>query len=36
MGVSMSAMLAATEDPNADYFELMDTALAQLEAGLPI
>jgi AcrR family transcriptional regulator len=36
MGVSMSAMLAASKDPNADYFELMDTALAQLEAGLPI
>jgi AcrR family transcriptional regulator len=35
MGVSMSAILAASEDPNADYFELMDTALAQLEAGLP-
>jgi hypothetical protein len=31
----MSAMLTASSDPSADYIELMDTALAQLEAGLP-
>jgi AcrR family transcriptional regulator len=36
MGVSMSAMLTASADPSADYFELMDAALALLEAGLPI
>jgi hypothetical protein len=36
VGVSMSAMLTASQDANADYFELMDTALAHLEAGLPI
>ena len=36
MGVSMSAMLTASEDPSADYVELMDAALALLEAGLPI
>jgi AcrR family transcriptional regulator len=36
MGVAMSAILTATDDPNADYVELMDTALAHLEAGLAI
>ena len=36
MGVAMSAILAATEDPSADYVGLMDTALAHLEAGLAI
>lgn len=36
VGVSMSAMLSASQHPEADYFELMDEALAQLEAGLPI
>jgi AcrR family transcriptional regulator len=36
VGVSMSAMLSASQNPNADYVELMDAALAQLEAGLPI
>jgi AcrR family transcriptional regulator len=36
LGVSMSAMLTATEDPGADYVDLMDTGLAQLEAGLAI
>jgi AcrR family transcriptional regulator len=34
LGVSISAMLAASEDPNADYLDLMDEALAHLEAGL--
>jgi len=36
VGVLMSAMLAALEDPEADYVEVMDAALAHLEAGLPI
>ena len=36
MGVLMAAMLAASEDPDANYLELMDTALAHLEAGLRI
>jgi AcrR family transcriptional regulator len=36
LGVSISAMLTASQDADADYFELMDTALAHLEAGLPI
>jgi len=36
MGVAMSAILSATEDPSADYVGLMDTALAHLEAGLAI
>lgn len=35
LGVSISAMLTASQDPSADYLELMDEALAQLEAGLP-
>lgn len=36
IGVSISAMLTAAEDPGADYIELMDEALAYLEAGLPL
>jgi AcrR family transcriptional regulator len=36
VGVSMSAMLTASQHQDADYFDLMDTALAHLEAGLPI
>ncbi len=36
LGVVMSAMLAASEDPGANYLELMDTALAHLETGLRI
>jgi AcrR family transcriptional regulator len=36
LGVSISAMLDAAEDPDADYLKLMETGLAQLEAGLPI
>ena len=36
IGVSMSAMLDAAEDPGADYVELMDTGLAHLQAGLPV
>ena len=34
IGVSMAAMLSASSDPDADYVEVMDAALAQLEAGL--
>jgi AcrR family transcriptional regulator len=36
VGVSMSAMLGASEDPSADFVDLLDSALAQLEAGLAI
>jgi AcrR family transcriptional regulator len=36
IGISISAMLDAAEDPSADYLELIDAGLAQLEAGLPV
>jgi AcrR family transcriptional regulator len=36
LGVSISAMLAAAEDPNADYVELMDSGLGYLETGLQL
>jgi AcrR family transcriptional regulator len=36
VGISITVMLTSSRDPHADYFELMDTALAHLEAGLPI
>jgi AcrR family transcriptional regulator len=36
IGVSISAMLAAADDPDADYLELMDDGLAHLEAGLRV
>jgi AcrR family transcriptional regulator len=36
LGVSIAAMLAASEDPDADYIALMDSDLAHLEAGLEI
>ena len=36
MGVSIAATLEAIDDPDADYFELIDGALARLEAGLPL
>jgi AcrR family transcriptional regulator len=36
LGVSMSAMLGASEDPSADFVEILDDGLAQLEAGLAI
>ena len=35
-GVLMAAMFAAADTPDADLFGLMDRALAQLEAGLPL
>jgi AcrR family transcriptional regulator len=36
IGVALAAMLAATEDPTADIFALLDAAMAHLEAGLPL
>jgi hypothetical protein len=36
MGVFMAAILKAAEDPRADLVELIDRAMAHLEAGLPI
>jgi AcrR family transcriptional regulator len=36
IGVAMSTMVAAIDDPTADYWELLDVALTQLEAGLPL
>ena len=36
VGVSMAALFAAAEDPEADLIALLDRAMAQLEAGLPI
>ncbi len=35
LGVVIAAMLAADGQPGADYLELIDEALAYLEAGLP-
>ena len=36
LGVMMAVMLAAADDPDADLVELLDTAIAHLEAGLPL
>jgi AcrR family transcriptional regulator len=36
LGVLMSAMLVAAEDPTRDLMELVDAAMAHLEAGLPL
>jgi AcrR family transcriptional regulator len=36
VGVAFAAMFAAAEDPSADYLELLDRAMGQLEAGLPL
>ena len=36
VGVALSVMMAAVEDPSADIVELMDAGLAHLEAGLPM
>ena len=36
IGVSMAVLLAAADDPAADFVPLIDRALAQLEAGLPL
>jgi AcrR family transcriptional regulator len=35
-GVCMAALVSAFDDPDVDYLELMDEALAHLEAGLPV
>jgi AcrR family transcriptional regulator len=36
LGVVLSVMLTAMEDPDADFLALMDAAMAQLDAGLPL
>jgi len=36
LGVMMSALLAVARDPNADLIQVMDDAIAHLEAGLPL
>jgi hypothetical protein len=35
IGVGLSAMFAAADDPDADIISLIDTMMAQLEAGCP-
>lgn len=35
-GVCMAALVGAVDDPNANFLQLMDEALAHLEAGLPV
>jgi AcrR family transcriptional regulator len=34
LGVSISAMVTASQDPSADWIDLMDSGLAHLETGL--
>jgi AcrR family transcriptional regulator len=36
MGVGLSAMFAAAEDPGSDLVSMLDEGLARLEAGLPL
>jgi len=36
LGVMMSAMLVVAEDPTRDLIEVVDAAVAHLEAGLPL
>jgi AcrR family transcriptional regulator len=36
LGVGLSAMFAAAEDPGSDLVSMLDEGLAQLEAGLPL
>src|SRR5579859_7958407 len=36
VGVGLSVMMTAMDDPSADVLELMDSGLAYLEAGLPL
>jgi AcrR family transcriptional regulator len=36
IGVSVAALLAVADDPDADYWSTVDAALAHLEAGLPL
>jgi AcrR family transcriptional regulator len=36
IGVAISTLVAVGEDPSVDYFELIDTALGQLEGWIPL
>jgi hypothetical protein len=36
VGVGLAAMITWIEDPSAEYYAVMDGALAHLEAGLPL
>lgn len=36
MGVAIAAILAAADDPGADYLKLIDAGLARLEEGIPL
>ncbi len=36
MGVTLSVVLTAMDDPNVDFIQTIDDALAHLEAGLPL
>jgi len=36
VGVGMAAMVTWIEDPSADFYSVMDGAMAYLEAGLPL
>jgi membrane protein DedA with SNARE-associated domain len=36
LGVLMSALVAAEDQPDADFIGLVDAAMAHLEAGLPL
>ena len=36
VGVALSALFAAMEDPDADFVALLDEEMARLEAGLPM
>src|SRR6266542_669761 len=36
VGVGMAAMLTWTEDPSADFYSVIDSSMALVEAGLPL
>jgi hypothetical protein len=36
IGVAISTLVAANDEPGTDYFELLDTALGQLEGWIPL
>jgi AcrR family transcriptional regulator len=36
VGVAMSTMLAMIDDPETDFVDLLDAAMTQLEAGVPL
>ena len=36
IGVAIAGMMAAIDDPTADFLALLDEGMAQLEAGLPL